>query len=335
LAYVAVTRAKHRLIASAHWWGPEQVKKRGPSPYLETIRRFCDDGNGVVGAWAPQPVEDRNPQVEASAELAWPAQLDQAAVLARRQAADWVRGYLTGTQTPSPAKLARAERALVEDWDRDLAVLVEEARRDHQVLTDVPVPRSLSASALVKLARDPDGYARDIARPMPRPPVPAARRGTRFHAWVESLFGARPLIDRDELEGAADDEIVDENALAALKEAFLDGPYASRAPHRVEEPFQITLGGRLIRGRIDAVYRTDTGFEVVDWKTGSTAADHLQLAIYRLAWARSTGIPESAVGGAFYYVATGRIDRPRRLRDAAEIESILTGSDRLRLPDGR
>jgi len=335
LAYVAVTRAKQCLIASGHWWGPEQVKKRGPSSYLETIRRFCDDGHGVVDSWAPQPVEDRNPQVEAIAELPWPARLDPAGVQARRQAADWVRAYLVRAQPPTAGRLTGFERTLVEDWDRDLAILVEEARRDHRVLTDVPVPRCLSASALVRLARDPDGFARELARPMPRPPAPAARRGTRFHAWVESLFGTRALIDRDQLEGAADDEFVDEKSLAALKEAFLDGPYASLAPHRVEEPFQIVLGGRLIRGRIDAVYRTDAGFEVVDWKTGSTTADPLQLAIYRLAWARSAGLAETSVGAAFYYVASGRIERPGRLPEAAEIEAILTGSSPLRWPDGR
>ena len=203
----------------------------------------------------------------------------------------------------------RRERALAA-WDRDAAVLLEEARLLHRAVHDVPVPAALSASALVRLAADPDGLARDLARPMPRPPAPAARRGTRFHGWVEGLFGAQPLLDRTDLEGAADDDLVDDADLASLQAAFLAGPYASTPPHRVEAPFQLVLGGRVVRGRIDAVYqRADGGFDVVDWKTGAQASDPLQLAVYRAAWAQIAGVPESEVGAAFYYVARGEVVR--------------------------
>ena len=30
LGYVALTRAKHTLLASSHWWGPTQKQARGP-----------------------------------------------------------------------------------------------------------------------------------------------------------------------------------------------------------------------------------------------------------------------------------------------------------------
>ena len=43
---------------------------------------------------------------------------------------------------------------------------------------------ALSASAVLRLAADPDGLARDLARPMPRAPKAAATRGTRFHAFL-------------------------------------------------------------------------------------------------------------------------------------------------------
>jgi DNA helicase-2/ATP-dependent DNA helicase PcrA len=187
------------------------------------------------------------------------------------------------------------------------------------------LPTSLSASALVRLAKDPDGLARDLARPLPRPPAPAATRGTRFHTWVESLFGQRPLLDRLELEGAADDDLVPDGSLATLKAAFLEGPYGSVPPYQVEAPFQLVLGGSVVRGRIDAVYRTTTGYDVVDWKTGRSPADPLQLAVYRAAWARIAGVPEADVGAAFYYVADGRIERPADLPGAAELERILLG----------
>ncbi|MBI0318566.1 PD-(D/E)XK nuclease family protein, partial [Streptomyces javensis] len=175
------------------------------------------------------------------------------------------------------------------------------------------------------------------ARPMPRPPRPAARRGTRFHAWVESRFEALPLpfLGPDELPGGEDDEaeIADERDLAALKEAFARTPYARRTPYRVEVPVQLTLAGRTIRGRIDAVYReSGTGpddgprYEIVDWKTGrSQDADPLQLAIYRVAWAEQHGLPLSAVTAAFVYVRSGEVVRPAGLPGRAGLERVLLG----------
>ncbi len=140
---------------------------------------------------------------------------------------------------------------------------------------------------------------------MPRPPQPAARRGTRFHAWVEARFEelTLPLLDPDELPGG-DAEIADEQDLEALKEAFERTEYAQRAPFRVEAPFQLSIAYRVVRGRIDAVYRHEDAedgedgaavtYEIVDWKTGrGRTADPLQLAVYRLAWAEQQGVPWS------------------------------------------
>ena len=52
----------------------------------------------------------------------------------------------------------------------------------------------------------------------------------------------------------------------------------------------------------------------------------MQLAVYRLAWARIAGVPEDRVGAAFYYVATGRVVRPDDLLDADELEALLSGA---------
>jgi ATP-dependent DNA helicase UvrD/PcrA len=65
---------------------------------------------------------------------------------------------------------------------------------------------------------------------------------------------------------------------------------------------------------------------VVDWKTGrSDAADPLQLAIYRLAWAEAYGLPVEQIDAIFYYVRSDEILRPTALLDRRAIESILTG----------
>ena len=224
--------------------------------------------------------------------------------------------------------LSPADRQRVARWDRDAELLLDEARQSHRVDLDVPLPESLSASAVVRLAKDPAGLARALVRPMPRPPAPAAALGTRFHAWVEEQFGQQVLLDPIDLEGAADDAFaVHDASLAALQEAFRAGPYAGRTPVAIEAPFQVVLGGHVVRGRIDAVYRGDDGRdEVVDWKTGASAADALQLAVYRVAWARLTGVPEDQVGAAFVYVGQGRVERPADLPGSAKLASLLTPS---------
>ncbi|WP_031027842.1 ATP-dependent helicase [Streptomyces sp. NRRL WC-3725] len=233
---------------------------------------------------------------------------------------------------PQPTTaLAPEEARTIASWDRDLDALTGELLRARQTVTEVPLPTTLTATQLLRLAEDPDGLAQELARPMPRPPQPAARRGTRFHAWVETRFEelTLPLLEPDELPGG-DAEIADERDLEALKEAFERTEYARRTPYRVETPFQLTLAGRVVRGRIDAVYRHGDGdgatYEIVDWKTGRTGtADPLQLAVYRLAWAEQQGIPPESVTASFLYVRTGEVVRPEGLPDRAALERLLTG----------
>lgn len=242
-------------------------------------------------------------------------------------------------EEPGDERLTPEEARTLASWDRDLDALTGELLRARASVTDVPLPASLTASQLLRLASDPDAFAQELARPMPRPPQPAARRGTRFHAWVESRFEALrlPMLEPDELPGS-DAEIADERDLEALKDAFERTPYAHRTPYRVEAPFQLAIAGRVVRGRIDAVYKDGDGdgttYEIVDWKTSrERTADPLQLAVYRLAWAERQGVPLEAVTAAFVYVRGGEVVRPGRLLDRAALERLLT-EDPAALSDG-
>ncbi|MEW2078524.1 ATP-dependent DNA helicase [Streptomyces sp. NPDC013433] len=239
---------------------------------------------------------------------------------------------------PPRPRLTPEEARTVASWDRDLDALTGELLHTRASITEVRLPASLTASQLLRLAADPDGFAQELARPMPRPPQPAARRGTRFHAWVEARFEelTLPMLDPDELPGS-DAEIADERDLEALKEAFERTEYAHRTPHRVEALFQLSLAGRVVRGRIDAVYRKDDGdgttYEIVDWKTGrDRTADPLQLAVYRLAWAEQQGVPLESVTAAFLYVRTGEVVRPDALPGRAELERLLLGEPSGEIP---
>ncbi|MGW5469097.1 ATP-dependent helicase [Streptomyces chartreusis] len=227
------------------------------------------------------------------------------------------------------APLTPEEARTLASWDRDLDALTGELLRARTSVTDVPLPASLTASQLLRLAADPDGFAQELARPMPRPPQPAARRGTRFHAWVEARFEelTLPMLEPDDLPGT-EAEIADERDLEALKDAFERTEYAHRTPYRVEAPFQLAIAGRVVRGRIDAVYRTGDGeeatYEIVDWKTNRTrTADPLQLALYRLAWAEQQGVPLESVDAAFLYVRTGEVVRPDDLPGREALERLL------------
>ncbi|MGW0373616.1 UvrD-helicase domain-containing protein [Streptomyces coeruleorubidus] len=233
--------------------------------------------------------------------------------------------------TPDHPRLTPEEARTVASWDRDLDALAGELLRARDSVTEVPLPASLTASQLLRLAADPDGLAQELARPMPLPPQPAARRGTRFHAWVEARFEALtlPFLEPGDLPGS-DAEIADEQDLETLKDAFERTGYAHRTPYRVEAPFQLEIAGRVVRGRIDAVYKEadgqETTYEIVDWKTNRTrTADPLQLAVYRVAWAEQQGVPLESVTAAFLYVRSGEVVRPDDLPDRAALERLLLG----------
>ncbi|MEU2914123.1 UvrD-helicase domain-containing protein [Streptomyces massasporeus] len=235
-----------------------------------------------------------------------------------------------GPQRRPRPHLTPEEARTIASWDRDLDALTGELLRARASVTEVPLPTSLTASQLLLLAADPDGLAQELARPMPRPPQPAARRGTRFHAWVEARFEelTLPMLEPEELPGS-EAEISDERDLESLKEAFEQTEYAHRTPYRVEAPFQLTLAGRVVRGRIDAVYKVGDGegttYEIVDWKTNrARTADPLQLAVYRIAWAEQQGVPPESVTAAFLYVRSGEIVRPDGLPDRAALERLLS-----------
>jgi DNA helicase-2/ATP-dependent DNA helicase PcrA len=185
-------------------------------------------------------------------------------------------------------------------------------------------------SQLVVLRRDPQALARSLRRPLPSRPAPYARRGTAFHAWLEPRFGSARLLDVDELPGAADDDAAADEELAELQAAFLAGDWADRTPVEVEVPFATSIGGVVLRGRMDAVFAEPGGrYDVIDWKTGRrpdgdlAAAAVVQLAAYRIAWASLAGVPLTRVRAGFHYVRDGVTVRPGNLPDAGELAALV------------
>ncbi len=330
LGYVAFTRPRRLLIGSAHWWGPTQKKVRGPSPFLHELKEHAEAGHGEVALWTEQPTDDLNPLLAERPSFVWPLPYAEEPRQRRLAAAAQVRADLAALAASEPLPedvgLLPWEREELDRLDREATLLLEEERVARKAVREVRLPASLTASQLMRLGEDADAFARELARPLPRPPAPAARRGTRFHAWAETLFEERPLLDPDDLPGAEDDDLGTDEELAALQEAFLASKWAARKPYAVEAPFVLPLAGRVIRGRIDAVYDLGGGrWQVVDWKTGREAADPVQLAVYRLAWARLRGVSPEEVMASFLYVRTGREVLHAELATEDDLAALLTG----------
>jgi DNA helicase-2/ATP-dependent DNA helicase PcrA len=338
LAYVAVTRARSMLLASGYAWDNAK-SPRQPSAFLVEIRDLAEvdewfvPPDGAVNprltsareaVWPVDPLGDRRPDVEAGAEL--------------------VRAAMRKDLGTSKAAARRSEvlPGLVADrqdraagWRRDVDLLLAEyTAMSATASIDVVLPAQLSVSQLVALRRDPDELARRLRRPLPAKPAPLARRGTAFHAWLERRWSAQALLDVDELPGAAD-ESADDADFAELRRAFEASSWAERTPYEVEVPFDMTIGPVMVRGRMDAVFAdADGGWTVVDWKTGTrpagadAVAAAVQLAAYRLAWARLLRIEDARVGevrAAFHYVRSGETVAPADLLDAEGMRELISG----------
>ncbi|HWC33746.1 MAG TPA: ATP-dependent DNA helicase [Mycobacteriales bacterium] len=340
LAYVAFTRARHQLWLSAYTWIGTRKDPCATSLFLAEVVAI---GAPTITAdeWCDMPEADApNPILEAGVvDLAWPVLPDPTETARRRAAASLVEAA-RGALRPM-VEVTGDDGVVAADWRRDTALLIDEARRRRSRTIDVAVPPRLTTSQVVALARDEDAFAAALARPLPTRPQLQARRGSRFHQWVEGLYAASggALLDPDDLPGAGDDALSDAE-LAELQERFLASGWAQRQPVKVEAPFEMVVGGRLLRGRIDAVYPADAGgYDVIDFKTGAMPkgaefeAAALQLSIYRLAWADLAAVDPSAVTAGFLYVRDMHVERPKRLLDRDEL-AVLLGGEAAAQPSG-
>ncbi len=324
LGYVAFTRAAHRLDVTSYCWGP-RATPFGPSPFQQTVREVMGRWGEQPAVWHDKPAKgDPNPYAAVDPSRPWPLTGRGEEALRRLEAAERVAEADPDEPDDDLDLVAQAQ---VDSWDAEITHLLAEARRDRADVVAVSLPSSLSATAVARLRDDADAFARELARPMPRPPSPAARFGTRFHAWVETRFGQQALLDTDELADRGDADVADDAELAELVDLFEQGEFADRAPVAVEAPFALVLAGQVVRGRIDAVYvdsaENDDGFLVVDWKTNRQQdADPLQLSLYRLAWAELRGVPVEQVRAGYYYVRDRQLVVPPLL-DRPDLEKLL------------
>ncbi|MGF6833916.1 DNA helicase-2/ATP-dependent DNA helicase PcrA [Paenarthrobacter sp. TE4293] len=355
LAYVAYTRAKFVLWASSAAWNGSRSGMAGMSAFLSELAPLAGVAGEDEGGSSDRPARAAFVHPESVAEEALPGESPLTAIpevagfpydplegpsdprtgarlrlvpgrrLAMDQAAANVRAWIEdgSYSTPSTELAGPAGK-----WSQEAELLLDR-QQQRKTIQDVHLPSHISASLFVDLGADPAAVLSQLRRPVPREPGISARKGTAFHAWVEEYFGTTGMLDLDEAPGS-DAHIDEAYGLDEMVAAFKKSEWAQRAPAFVEVPVETRIGDVVVRGRIDAVFReADGSWQLIDWKTGRRPAGQqlatraVQLAVYRLAWARLKGVPLEEVSAAFYYVADDSVVRPHDLGSAEELEEIV------------
>ncbi|MCU1479956.1 MAG: ATP-dependent helicase [Subtercola sp.] len=326
LIYVAVTRARESLLLSGSFWST-QLQPRRPGLFL---RELAEHGLIDADALPDAPRHDENPLPAIQLLVPWPLDPLGSREPHVRAAADAVLS---------------ADPSAPNAWTHDIDLLLAE-RRSLLEEQQLGIPTRVAASRFKDYVTDAEGVARQLRRPMPERPYRQTRLGTRFHSWVENRYsmtggseqldaalaeldGADEVDDRltfDESPDTAAPDLEDEAALAALQATFETSPWASVAPEEVEVEIHLPLGDNIVICKIDAVFKRGERYEVVDWKTGRPPTDaddlevkQLQLALYRLAYAKWRGIDPDLIDAAFYFVGVDQIIVPQRLYSEAEL----------------
>lgn len=310
LAYVAVTRARHELLLSGSFWAT-QTRPREPGVFVRELAAA-----GLVPALPEASIHEENPMGDRLETIVWP--LDPLG--SRRAAVEWAAGAVRD-----------AEPAIAGPWARDVELLLAE-RDARGRRADPGIPTRIPASRFHDYVSEPERVAGELRRPMPERPFSATRLGTLFHAWVEQRFGfGTGAEELDALAGERDDgdAAAAGEELAALQARFEASEWARRRPREVEREIHLPFDDHVVICKIDAVYDEPGGrVRIVDWKTGRAPKDaadlerkQLQLALYRLAYARWAGIDEALVDAAFYFVADDRVIVPERIDSEDELRA--------------
>ncbi|CAB4680495.1 unannotated protein [freshwater metagenome] len=336
LAYVAFTRAKHGLFLSTSHFRNGENAVAPSSLYMICAQHLPDIAGATVLTDTPIP-DGKNPLIENPITANWPDVDSRYEVKAAqvRQQAQLLQSVtaLSQSEIDGDALNAFEDQSILSD----LQAIVSELKNRSDI-TNVLLPSRLSVSTLLYLKLDPNELALRLRRPMPNHIDKYARRGTQFHLWLEQYFKSEPLQSMNEIfYGADEGSLAEPDApIQELQKAWQASDWGNRKPVGVEVGFETVIAGVVVRGRIDAVYEISPGkFEVVDWKTGKVKSGEdlsvaaLQLAIYRLAFAKLNNLELSNISAAFHYVAQNETIRPADLMNEAELIEIISAIPQL------
>jgi ATP-dependent exoDNAse (exonuclease V) beta subunit len=360
IAYVAMTRARERLILSG---AGHFARWPTPGPFAAQVAWLApaiveDLADRLAGPTGVSVIELGGAKIRLTLTAAgdMPALRDVV-----------VPELLVPAPGPPPRSAARGEYeqislfAELDPAEHQPPAAVESGRSDQSRsepaksspvhVVRLPPPSSVSYSSLVDYGRCGYGYylrrvlgLAEVAPPVgfePPGAYDAAQRGRAVHALLERLDFARPVVPATELiwadVGGGDPTDDERTAVAELAGAFARSPLCPRladaATVRREASFALALGDLLVNGYIDVLAgEADGAMLVVDYKTdridpdsdlaGRVAADYaVQQQIYGLAALRAGA---TSVEVAYCFL--------RRPEDVVSVR--YTPADAGRLEDG-
>lgn len=301
IAYVAATRAKQFLAGSHAWWNGVQstnAKPSQPSELFELIDRFAERAVST-----PEPPDRPELMVYRS----------ESSVAPDPHFPDGVGEVMrTALDTPAGLDAIASTEGVQAAYDRSVTEF-------QQMLFDLPdrvemvgsSPPSTSATGLVTYAQCPKRYFWSNVDPLPRRFGASARRGTEIHRRIElHNLGMVPLTDPEDVADSLDSEPPSGDGPDPFT-VFERSRFADRSPFLTEAPFDLELDtGMRVRGRIDAVYRDDAGWEIVDFKSGRPKSDpaHItQLETYAIALDRVGHLDDRPAKAIFAYLGGGEL----------------------------
>jgi DNA helicase-2/ATP-dependent DNA helicase PcrA len=304
LMYVAVTRPQQNLKLSGSFWKPGIKKPKQISRFLQTTLDF-------LGQKIELEPGEVNPLELHNETVLWPLEPLGPKYRALLQTS---RQLFESLET-KVADSGQPRLALPDLISEQIDLLLKEQIDRIERLNEVELPVRIAASRFKDFISDLDQLADRLLRPMPLQPFSQTRTGTLFHSWLEQNYA----LDVEPAEGSQSDQPT-ESSIDDLMQNFKKSRWSGLRPIAVEQEIQLTHGAHTFICKLDAVFETQNGIEIVDWKTGKPPVDQhdedlkaLQLALYRAAYAAYSGRALEEISASFYFVAQNQELKPTKL----------------------
>jgi len=277
VAYVALTRAKTRLLVTgAYWYGlPEPaIKPKTPSDLFEIVRDHPSSFDAGFADPSPRPSLLRFPERTSNPDPLF--------------SSGWEDALRSEVTDPGSIGALAEELDFSDEHTRKVDETIDRLFTLAEPSGDPDAQSSpvVSVTGLVTYAQCPKRFFWTTVDPLPRKPNPAATHGSEVHRRIE--LHQRGQIPFEEFSPELYDvETGEGDSAPGAYATYLDSRFADGRAALIEVPFSIDLpNGYRARGRIDAVYVDDDNWEVVDFKSGRPREDDsrvVQLQAYAVA----------------------------------------------------
>jgi DNA helicase-2/ATP-dependent DNA helicase PcrA len=325
VAYVAMTRPKQKLLLTGARWKPIVKGGAKPSTFLIEAAQLDDPRITVIDKTDdplnPLPMYEDilvNPIDPAALVQTWP--MEPLGELHRTKV-DRAKSEVELAQANQPPSRIEIDKVI----DQLLAERDELQKRSEQV----KLPVRISASRFKEFVFELPKIIEKYRRPLPEQPYRQTMAGTLFHSWVEKRFGL--LTGFESLDSLQEFQEPEETlkTIEELQSSFENSRFAKMTPFAIEGEIQVTIKGNTFICKLDAVFQTEHGFEIVDWKTGVPPVGEkeiseraLQLALYRMAFSRLYKVDPATVEVCLYYVSEDLEIKPESIPSEAELISL-------------